>query len=213
MSVSLLANSMAQSLPTSVYGRLIVTNTLGAGPNGGLNTIINPGTIELHRENSPSILFDQQGGVSVDIPSQGILRYGQIGFQEFGWSMSRSLLVSGNLRINGALYTSTSISWITNNAVYPTSSQTAAVDLNLAYGDLQINSPVYLTVKNKSPTTYQTAVVLIHNTTGKSTAIVATGMHPIGVLYVTNETVCTIFYNPSAPPIGPFTNIISLPLW
>jgi hypothetical protein len=120
------------------------------------------------------------------------------------------VVIQTNTYINGDLKVSGNITGA--NTAYSTNSQTPSVDLNLTYGNLQINSPVSLTVKNKSSITYQTAVVLIHNTTGMSTAIVATGMHPTGVLYVTNQTVCTIFYDPAGVPTA-YTNITSLPIW
>lgn len=128
----------------------------------------------------------------------------------------------GDVTISGNLTTATNILWVTNvvwstNAFYyPTNSQAASVNLGNAYGDLQVDgtSTVVFSLDDSSKVadTFQTAVVLLRNTSGNVTNITAPTFKVVnGTPYVTNETVCTVFYHGRSGDI--WTNMVCLPLW
>lgn len=160
--------------------------------------------------------------------------------------LTTNLSITGSLTVSGTVNSTTNLAWVTNNIgvtnawaatnasdgflivstnmlaaalLFPTNNQTVAVDLTIPYGDLNVTDTFAFTgVKNKASTNYQTAVVIVHSTLGSATNFtIPANVHAQGSLWITNDTVCTWFYNPNPynanPALAGMTNVIALPLW
>lgn len=129
--------------------------------------------------------------------------------------------VTGNINASGAITGATNILNVTNvfsttnSFYYPTNAQTAVVNLGTTYGDYQVDgsAPIAFSIQEASKVAdvYQTAVVLLRNTSGNVTNITGANIHFQGTPFVTNRTVVTFFYHGLAGDL--FTNATCLPLW
>lgn len=225
--------SLAQPDPTySNFGKLWSTNhwITKAAPIAGQPTNqirLEPGGVTISHQQDPRLYMDFLGytytpGPIVYPPYSGWLRVQNIPSNVPYFEFSTNVHILGNLTISGGITAVTNILWATNTVwstnafYYPTNSQTAAaVDLSKAYGDLQVDGsvPVGLRIDDttKVVDTYQTAVVLVRNTSGVATNITVADARITGTPWVTNRTVVTLFYHGLAGDI--WTNATCLPLW
>lgn len=98
---------------------------------------------------------------------------------------------------------------------YPTNSSATNTDMTVAYGDVMWGVGFYWPQINGgslSTTNYQTAVRILHATNapaGGTNFGWDNRIRTYGSLRITNETICTFFYNPSSGT----TNLFCLPVW
>lgn len=133
----------------------------------------------------------------------------------------QNLSVTGNIVALGTITGATNILNVTNvfsttnSFYYPTNAQTAVVNLGTTYGDYQVDgsAPIDFSINQASKVAdvYQTACVLVRNTSGNVTNITGANIHFQGTPFVTNRTVVTFFYHGLAGDL--FTNATCLPLW
>lgn len=97
--------------------------------------------------------------------------------------------------------------WITGNL---TNQNYVRPDFQLPYSELTTNAAfAFLTPTNVVTTEYQTAVVMVTNSTAAAVAVTApANVHASGTMYITNVTVFS-FFNCA----GRWTNMIAYPLW
>jgi hypothetical protein len=93
---------------------------------------------------------------------------------------------------------------------YPTNLSRMTVDLNVGYSEIATNANfAWVGFTNKSLVRYQSAVVLVTNSSGAEIVFTAPAdCFVIGTANVTNVTVCSFFCN-----AGRWTNCVSLPIW
>lgn len=99
-------------------------------------------------------------------------------------------------------------------AYYPTNLSGSDVDMTIPYSDVTWTPGFFFSLgaSSLSTTNYQTAVRILHNYSGGTSNQITWTVsfdHVYGNPWITNETVCTFFYNPSVPE----SHILFLPLW
>jgi hypothetical protein len=93
---------------------------------------------------------------------------------------------------------------------YPTNLSRMTVDLNVGYSEIRTNAAfAFVGFTNVSATRYQSAVVLVTNSSGAMVTFTAPlNCFVVGTANVTNVTVCSFFCN-----AGRWTNLVTLPVW
>lgn len=206
--------------------------------SGLSSNAIFPGGLWLSQDQAPSLEFIRSGTNVIDTgvgPSSLSIGLGYDGVDAYGywqnngvpvlldWNIAATkvnitgdLAVSGDITSANVILWTTNLVWSTNAFYYPTNAQALAVDLNKHYGDLDVDGAtgtVSFSIAGGSiaADTYQTATVILRNTTGTVTNITGTTMHVSGTPWVTNRSVCTFFRDGSSGL--EFTNLVVLPLW
>lgn len=220
---------------TNAYAAIVVTNGVYVSPAFPPNwaNIQVPlsetygGWMRLHGNANASITFHALASAPNWAEASGVIQLYEptADASLSGFHISKNVFVTGDVNATGDIIAggtpilwSTNIVWSTNTFYWPTNSQVAAtINMGTPYGDLYVDGsagPVTLVADSTSflADSYQTAVVIVKNTSATVTNIVAPGgCHITGNPYLTNRTICTFFLHNWTNDV--FTNMVCLPLW
>lgn len=201
------------------------TITLSSSPVGASPTIrfVGPsslGTIKLNDALANTINMTTDVRISGDLDVAGTVTGSAIVYSLTNITYATNSINATNDQWGNTLLGTNGIYADTNlyklaQSYYPTNAAATNTDMRVPYGDVMWETGFYwpqVLGASLSTDNYQTAVRILHATNapaGGTNFGWDNRIRTYGSLRITNETICTFFYNPSSGT----TNLFSLPVW